>query len=108
MDIAKKNVAANDVTLKYLNNQTLPQADVAVNYGVQGVGGTLHHRTGHRRPRTVGRRIPGGFGDAFGAAVQERLPAVDRSAESQLSDRRERSQAAVARARCSSIRCRRS
>ena len=34
----------NDVTLKYLNDQTLPQADVNVNYGVQGVGGTFLQR----------------------------------------------------------------
>ena len=92
MDIAKKNVAANDVTLKYLNDQTLPQADVAVNYGVQGVGGTFLQRSNTGvLGSSVTNVIPGGLGDAYGGAVQERLSALDRSAESELSARRERS-----------------
>jgi outer membrane protein len=40
LDIARKNIAANDVTLRYLRDQLKPQADLAVNYIPQGVGGT--------------------------------------------------------------------
>src|SRR5581483_10253380 len=40
LDIAKKNMASNDVTLKYLRDQLKPQADLAVSYIPQGVGGT--------------------------------------------------------------------
>ena len=75
MDIAKKNVAANDVTLKYLNDQTLPQADVNVNYGVQGVGGTfLQRQNTGVLGSTVTNVIPGGVGDAYGALFKNDFP----------------------------------
>src|SRR6185369_14073910 len=35
---AKKNLQVNDVTLKYLTNQTLPQADLVARYGLIGQG----------------------------------------------------------------------
>src|SRR4029077_6369479 len=38
--IAQKDVMMNDVTLKYLADQTRPQADVVANYGLSGIGGT--------------------------------------------------------------------
>ena len=44
--IAQKNVQANDVTLKYLDDQTKPQADLIANYGLTGIGGTQLMRTG--------------------------------------------------------------
>ncbi|MEP7305557.1 MAG: TolC family protein [Acidobacteriota bacterium] len=75
MDIAKKNVAANDVTLKYLNDQTLPQADVNVNYGVQGVGGTFLQRSNSGvLGSTVTSVVPGGLGDAYGALFKNDFP----------------------------------
>jgi outer membrane protein TolC len=40
LDIAKKNMAANDVTLKFLREQLKPQVDLAASYIPQGVGGT--------------------------------------------------------------------
>ena len=36
--IAKKTVESNDYTLKYLRDQTLPQADVVGVYGLTGLG----------------------------------------------------------------------
>ena len=41
LDITKKSIESNDVTLRYLKDQTLPQADVVANYGLNGVGGTI-------------------------------------------------------------------
>src|SRR5262249_25406423 len=38
--IAQKSVQSNDVTLKFLNDQTKPQADFVANYGLSGIGGT--------------------------------------------------------------------
>jgi outer membrane protein TolC len=38
--IAQKEVQQNDVTLKYLSDQTRPQADFVANYGLSGIGGT--------------------------------------------------------------------
>src|SRR5207237_6743959 len=40
LDIARKNIASNDVTLPYLQDQLKPQADLSLNYIPQGVGGT--------------------------------------------------------------------
>ena len=40
VDIAKKTVQQNDVTLKFLQDQLKPQADLVGTYGVQGIGGT--------------------------------------------------------------------
>jgi len=75
VDIAKRSVKANDVTLRYLNDQTLPQADVNVNYGLQGVGGTFLQRSNAgvlgSQVTTV---IPGGLGDAYGALFRNDFP----------------------------------
>ena len=66
--IAQKNVQANDVTLKYLDDQTKPQADFSANYGLSGIGGTQIQRTGTGiggNGGTVTNVIPGGYGDAL-------------------------------------------
>jgi outer membrane protein TolC len=75
LEIAKKNVEANDITLKYLNDQTLPQADVNVNYGLQGVGGTFLQRS---NAGVLGSQVttvvPGGIGDAYAALFRSDFP----------------------------------
>jgi outer membrane protein len=43
--IARKNVEANDVTLKYLGDQMKPQADLQAVYGIAGLGGDLLTRS---------------------------------------------------------------
>ena len=68
LTIAQKNVLANDVTLKYLDDQTKPQADFAANYGLSGIGGTLINRTGTGiggQGGTITSTVPGGYGDAL-------------------------------------------
>jgi hypothetical protein len=66
LEIAKKNIAANDVTLKYLVDQMRPQADAQVTYGLVGLGGTqLITSGGNGVNRIVTGTIPGGFGDAL-------------------------------------------
>ncbi|MDR1989114.1 MAG: TolC family protein, partial [Acidobacteriaceae bacterium] len=61
----RKNLQVNDVTMKYLHDLTLPQADVVASYGWQGRGGT----TLERQPGTIGgavtNTIPGGYLDAL-------------------------------------------
>src|SRR5438067_895273 len=42
LEIAKKNIEANDVTLKYLVDQMRPQADVSATYGLVGFGGSQY------------------------------------------------------------------
>jgi len=75
--IAQKNVQANDVTLKYLDDQTKPQADFQANYGLSGIGGTQIVRTGTGiggNGGTVTNTIPGGYGDALGSIFHNDYP----------------------------------
>jgi outer membrane protein TolC len=68
----KKNLEVNNVTLKYLHNQTLPQADLLARYGVQGRGGTQLIRDS-----TFGQvqsTIPGGFADALSTMFARDYP----------------------------------
>jgi outer membrane protein len=66
--VASKNAQSNDVTLKYLDDQTKPQADFTASYGLTGIGGTQIQRSGTGiggNGGTVLNVIPGGYGDAF-------------------------------------------
>ncbi len=63
--IAKKNVAANDVTLKYLQDQLKPQADFVGAYGLTGLGGTQLQKDGTSVNANVIGTIPGGYSNAI-------------------------------------------
>ena len=90
IEIAKKNTETNDVTLKYLEDQMRPQADVVAFYGFNGQGGTQLITTGTGVNREVTGRIPGGYGDALGIALPQHPAAVERRDELQLPARVER------------------
>jgi len=60
---ARKTIDGNDVTMRFLKNQTLPAIDLAANYTAQGVGGTQFIRQG--LGGTVSDVIPGGYADAL-------------------------------------------
>ncbi|HEY3044047.1 MAG TPA: TolC family protein [Vicinamibacterales bacterium] len=69
----RKNLEVNNVTLKYLKNQTMPQADLVARYGVQGRGGTFITRA----PGFGGAVLsttPGGFVDAFSTMFANDFP----------------------------------
>jgi outer membrane protein len=72
----KKNLEVNNVTLKYLHNQTLPQADLIARYGFQGRGGTQINRTGTGLAGDLGTTtiIPGGFSDALSTMFNNNFP----------------------------------
>jgi outer membrane protein len=77
LTIAQKNVQANDVTLKYLHDQTRPQADLVANYGLSGIGGTQLIRSGSgvgTGTNTVLSSIPGGYGDALSSLWSASYP----------------------------------
>jgi outer membrane protein TolC len=68
LTIAHKNVESNDVTMKLLRNQLLPQADLVARYGIVGRGGTGITRSGTglgAGQSVITNTIPGGFADAF-------------------------------------------
>jgi outer membrane protein TolC len=72
----KKTIQVNDVTLKFLKNQALPQADLVGRYQVVGQGGTTilyQQGTGVTRIPT-GYTIPGGYLDALGTLFRQNYP----------------------------------
>ncbi len=74
IDIAKKNVTANDATLKYLNDQLLPQADLVATYGLVGLGGSQLITEGSGVNRTVVGSIPGGYFDSLSSLLRSNYP----------------------------------
>src|SRR5207248_2549775 len=71
--VVKKNLQVNDVTLRYLNNQTLPQTDLQVRYALAGQGGTLIQR----QPGIAGsilNTVPGGYSDALDTLLHGKYP----------------------------------
>jgi len=77
LTIAQKNVQANDVTLKYLDDQTKPQADLNATYGLSGVGGTQVVRTGSGIGGDLGNlltTIPGGYSDSLASMFTGDFP----------------------------------
>jgi outer membrane protein TolC len=74
LDIAKKNMGGNDVTLKYLQDQLKPQADLLATYGLVGLGGSELITTGSGVNRTVTGSIPGGYGNALSSLFGNNFP----------------------------------
>jgi outer membrane protein len=71
LSAAKKTLQANDVTYKFLRNQTLPQADLVARYGLAGVGGEKFVRNSTTGLTTV---APGGLGDAVSSLFNNNFP----------------------------------
>jgi outer membrane protein TolC len=100
--IAQKEVQQNDVTLKYLSDQTRPQADLVANYGLSGIGGTQLIRANNGVGTTsnpVTGTVPGNYFDSlsslFGASYPRWTVQLNFSYPLGLSTQ----QASVARAR---------
>jgi outer membrane protein len=65
IDVARKTVESNDITLKYARNQTLPALDANLQYGAVGLGGTQYQRSGSGVTSTIIGTVPGGYSDAW-------------------------------------------
>jgi outer membrane protein len=77
LTIAKKNLESNDVSMKLLRNQLLPQADLVARYGIVGRGGTQLTRSGTglgSGQSNIINTVPGGFGDAFSTMFANDYP----------------------------------
>jgi len=77
LTIAHKNLQTNDITIKLLRNQLLPQADVVARYGMVGRGGTQITRSGTglgAGQSVITGTIPGGLGDAFSTMFANDYP----------------------------------
>jgi outer membrane protein TolC len=75
LEIAKKNMQANDVTLKFLRDQLKPQADLVATYGVAGLGGTqlLKAPGASVNSQPIGF-APGGYLDALSPLFRNQFP----------------------------------
>src|SRR3954468_23333152 len=78
LEIAKKNVSANDVTLRYLVDQMRPQVDLTTSYGLVGLGGSQYTYATDQVGGTVNKiptgKIPGGYGDALSSLFGSQYP----------------------------------
>jgi outer membrane protein len=72
---ARKNLEANDVTLRLLENQKLPQVDLQTRYATTGIGGNrlITEGTGVDRGNIIGID-PGGYLDALNTLFRNTLP----------------------------------
>jgi len=72
---ARKNLQVNDVTLKYLTNQTLPQADLVARYGLAGLGGEQFTGcTGNGVNRSCTGTISGNYLDSLSSLLHSNYP----------------------------------
>jgi outer membrane protein TolC len=71
---AKKNIEANDITLRLLRNQTLPQMDLVSRYSTTGVAGTQYASGGIGVSRTDIIASQTGYLDALRTLAHQKLP----------------------------------
>jgi outer membrane protein len=74
LEAARQTLASNDVTMRFLRNQTLPGLDLSANYGASGVGGTQFVRAGTGVNAQILSTVPGGFGDAWNSLTARSYP----------------------------------
>jgi outer membrane protein TolC len=72
---ARRTLEGNDVTLRFLQNQRLPQVDLQTRYATTGVGGNrlITSGDGVNRGEIIGIE-PGGYLDALDTLFRNRLP----------------------------------
>jgi len=62
---ARRQIEANNVTLRFMRNEMLPALDILASYGAQGLGGTQFIRQGSGLGSSVIGSLPGGYGNAW-------------------------------------------
>ena len=65
LQIARKTIDTNNVTLRYMRNLTMPELDLTAMYGANGLGGTQFRRTGSGVTSQIIGTVPGGYSDAW-------------------------------------------
>jgi len=74
LQIARKTIDTNNVTLRFMRNQTLPELDLTAMYGAAGLGGTQFQRNGSGVTSQVVGVVPGGYGDAWRTLTGRNYP----------------------------------
>jgi len=72
--ITKKTQEENDITLRYLQDQMKPQADLQATYGLAGIGGPYQQRDTSVIGSNVQTTVPGGLADAFSSLLRNQYP----------------------------------
>jgi outer membrane protein TolC len=95
---ARKSLEANDINIRYLRNQTLPDVNAQLDYGLTGVGGTQVQRSdifGGNIISTTNRSYASALADLFGlnfpqwtASVNIRYPMGRSQQEANLAQAR--------------------
>jgi outer membrane protein TolC len=70
---ARKTLESSDINIRYARNQTLPEVNLQVNYGLTGLGGTQFER-GAGFPGPVVGQIDRGFGSVLGDLFTNSYP----------------------------------
>jgi outer membrane protein TolC len=70
---ARKTLEANDVSIRYFRNQTLPDIRASVDYGLTGLGGTQFVR-GAGFPGPIVGQLQRGFGSVLGDLFGNQFP----------------------------------
>ncbi len=70
---AREQLAINDISLRYLKNQKLPDVTLNAQYGAAGIGGTQIVRS-DRIDGDILETFPGGYNDALSELRRWRLP----------------------------------
>lgn len=74
LQVARNNMASNDVLLKSFNDQKLPAVDLTTSYGGAGLGGTSFNFSGSGLDRVKTGEIPGGYSDALRTLFHRNYP----------------------------------
>ena len=74
LQVARKTIDSNDVTLRYMRNLTLPELDLTAMYGANGLGGTQFRRTGTGVTSQIVGTVPGGYADAWRTLTGRNYP----------------------------------
>ena len=74
LQIARNNMAANNVILKSLDDQKLPQVDLTTTYGGSGLGGTSIQFAGTGLDRVKTGEVPGSYVDALHSLLGRNYP----------------------------------
>lgn len=71
---ARKNLDSNDISMRFWRYESLPDVDLQVIYGAQGIGGTQFVRQGTGLGSIITGTLPGGYGDALSALTGRDFP----------------------------------
>jgi len=101
LEQARKSIEANDITIGYFRNQSLPDVTASFNYGLTGLGGT-HFLRGDGFPGPIIGRTQRSFGSVLSDLFGNQFPSWTASLNISYPLGRSQQEASLARARLQS------